>query len=466
MSQAEEQFKACWSKLVILLYRGDQKQLLDAITTFQPTLAKALYRLESVYQKLCQEGRDLVARRKTLTRRGLRQRLHTINGFKHLLKQTSDVGKALGDGFAWFFYQNERELVRRHLEQQSNPHPPTGIGGLGEVEFVTRIPKLGDYFVLGHSTTTFLRLGDVSLIDLATFRVAAIGELKTHESGNSRICVSINLVGRKGTTPPQLPIPVAAAGPSAPPPKPLPPALQQRLVRQISRIKDSFKPKPSDGELGYLKSSGYSLHDKLAELHNHCSVKGCAYVHADRGLLLIGFPRTGQTLYPRLTANIPGKATFKRLRIDEAAKALVDKSLPDNSLRIDWVHYRARQRYELERDMPPLAWWPLPSSVIEALLFKKLAVMTLYNPAFLLARLRSAGLQVTSTREGAITIEKQSKEKRLKIEGIPYFLRLVQCYLLSDTTLSTLITQMASTLESADLGRPGTVHWNLDFLFS
>ena len=171
-------------------------------------------------------------------------------------------------------------------------------------------------------------------------------------------------------------------------------------------------------------------------------------------------------MYLRLTTPIPGKEIFKRLRIEEPAKAIVDKSLPDNSLRIDWVHYRARQRYELDREMQPLTWWPLPREVIEALLFKRFLVMTIYNPAFLIAELRATGLQVTSTREGTITIEKLLEEKRLKIQGIPYFLRLVQCHLLSGTTLSTLMTQMTSGCrKSAGLPRPGTVHFNLDLLF-
>ena len=143
--EAEQQFKDCWSKLVTL--RGDEvdkTELLQVVLSFQPTLGKALFKVESLYQKVCQEGRELVARREKLTRKGFRRRLHTLNGFKHLLKQCADVGKALGDAYAWFFYQDERELLRKHREQEPNPHPPTGIGGIGEIEFVARLPKYGN----------------------------------------------------------------------------------------------------------------------------------------------------------------------------------------------------------------------------------------------------------------------------------------------------------------------------------
>ena len=122
--KAEEQFKDCWSKLVILRDGGgDQKQLLQAIISFQPALAKALYRIESVYQKLCKEGREMVAKERSLHAEGLSAKTAYYQWIQHLLKQTSDVGKALGDGFAWLFYQNERELVRRHLEQEAQSPP-------------------------------------------------------------------------------------------------------------------------------------------------------------------------------------------------------------------------------------------------------------------------------------------------------------------------------------------------------
>jgi hypothetical protein len=464
--EAEQQFKDCWSKLLTL--RGDEAdktELLEVVLSFQPTLGKALFKVESLYQKVCQEGRELVARRDKLTRKGVRRRLHTLNGFKHLLKQCADVGKALGDAYAWCFYQDERELLRKHREQEPNPHPPTGIGGIGEIEFVTRLPKYGNYLVIAHSTTTFLRLGDVSLIDPETFRVAGIGELKTCESGTSGMDVTIILVG-PNLAKENLPEITSNAGDkSKPEAKPLPPRLQERLNRQLSRIKESFKPKASDGMVGSHKAVGDFHHAKLGELYAHCSKAGWGYLKADRGLLLVGIPRDGETLYARLTAKLAAKRTFKRLRINEAARTIVDKALPDNSIRIDWVHYRARQRYVLESEMRPLFWWPLPLGVIEALLFKHFAVMTLYNPAFLIADLRSAGVEVTSNEGGAIRIWKQAGEKRFEVCGISYFLRLVQSELLSDKAIAAVIQHMVQSAEAAGFQRSATVSLDLNFLF-
>ena len=466
ISEAELQFKACWSKLVALRKsESDKTALLEVVISFQPTLGKALYKVESLYQKVCQEGRELVARRELLTRKEFRRRLHTLNGFKHLLKQCADVGKALGDAYAWCFYQDERELLRKHNDQEPNPHPPTGIGGIGEIEFVTRHPKFGNYIVIAHSTTTFLRLGDVSLIDPVTHRVAAIGELKTCASGNSGIDVTIILVGPK-LAKENLPEAKSNDGDNSKrQTKPLPLPLQERLNRQVSRIKESFNPTVSDGTVGSHKTVGDFHYEKLRELYAHCSKAGWGYLKADRGLLLVGIPRNGKTLYARLTANIAAKSSFKRLRIEEGAKAIVDKSLSDNSIRIDWVHYRARKRYNLEREMQPLFWWQLPLEIIEALLFKRFVVMTLYNPAFLIADLRRAGLEVTSGKEGAIRIWKQAGEKRFEVHGISYFLRLAQSELFSDKALVTVIQHMVQSAEAAGFQGPATVNLDLNFLF-
>jgi hypothetical protein len=58
------------------------------------------------------------------------------------------------------------------------------------------------------------------------------------------------------------------------------------------------------------------------------------------------------------------------------------------------MFYPAEGRYELGLKMRPLFWWPLSTEVREAIIFKRMAVLTLYNPAFLIKALREAGFDV------------------------------------------------------------------------
>src|SRR5207237_18409 len=72
-----------------------------------------------------------------------------------------------------------------------------GVGGIGEREFLRRFPALDGAMVLHHGITTLLRIGDVSLIDLRTLRVRAIGEIKTAKSKTDerQLSITLSLIG-------------------------------------------------------------------------------------------------------------------------------------------------------------------------------------------------------------------------------------------------------------------------------
>ena len=292
VSEAEQSFKDCWRKLLLMRNGGgNHAEMLAAVVTFQPTLGTALYKLESFNNVICKEGRDLNGRKSLLNRKWLHQRYHVLNGYKKLIKSAVDVGKMLGDSFAWIFYQHDRELLRKHFEHESNPHP-TGIGGRGEIEFVRRFPKFGDYFVVAHSTTTFLRLGDISLIDPDEMKTAGIGELKTKTDGESRLVISVNLVGRKLMSD-KLPSITQDCQPAMPSGHTsLPPQLLERLRKQITTIREAFNPKKTGRALPSSKIGVTYTCSKLEELYDRSSLGRWGHVKADRGLLLVGMSLT------------------------------------------------------------------------------------------------------------------------------------------------------------------------------
>jgi hypothetical protein len=466
ISEAEQSFRDCWLKLMTLRKGGnDVGEMKSALVSFQPTLGTALYKLESLYNAVCKEASGLARRKSDFNPKWLRRRTQTLIGYKHLIQETVDVGKVLGDSFAWIFYKNSHELLRKHHEQQSNPHPPTGTGGRGEIEFVRRMPRLGRHFVLAHSITTFLRLGDVSFIDLEGYTVDAIGELKTKAEGDTKLLITLILVGPKPKRM-ELPQPPVNQSGESPPADPLPPQLLERLNRQLERMEGSFAPPDKNRMLPPFRIEDSPLnYSKLAELYRRSSEKTWGHIKADRGLLIVGLKRRGDSLYKRLTAKSAAINNRNLSRVGQATKEILDSSLQDNGMHLGWLVYPPRGRYILQLGMQPVFWWRLGIDVIEALLFKRFMAMSIYNPAFLMSDLRSSGLEVVKNASGEIQIWKPIGERRYEVRGVPYFLGLVQKHLIPDKSVVNIICKFVEAVEKADFKHPASVDMHLDFAF-
>ena len=195
VSSAEKSLKGCWAKFVFLQdAEASKKEKFEALISFQPELLSTLVELESFYNEVCEMERELNAK-KAIAQRVYKDEMERIVRYKRLLDSTIDIGKSLGDAFAWMFYLNDRVLLKKHYAHQFIPRLPTRIGGRGEVEFIRNCQMFGRYFVLSHSITTFLREGDVSLISPGSRQVAAIGELKTEKKSDTEIVTSIYFLG-------------------------------------------------------------------------------------------------------------------------------------------------------------------------------------------------------------------------------------------------------------------------------
>ena len=318
ISIAEKSLKDCWSKLTLLQSNTtSKKDWFDAFFSFQPDLFKVLVELESFYNEVCEIERDLISK-KAIIIKIFPEQMQKHERYKRVLDGIIDIGKTLGDAFAWIFYQHNRPLLKKHYEHEFIPRLPSRLGGRGEVEFIRNHQVFGRYFVLSHSITTFLREGDYNI----------------------------------------------------------------NLDRVLSD-----------------------------------------------------------------------------------AKNIINKSLPDNGLIIGFMPYPAKKRYELQLRMRPLFWWPLSAEVREAIIFKRMVVMTLYNPAFLINDLRKVGFDVEFTKEGSIGISKRYGAGRLILVGVRYLYEMIQAHLFSEDTIIALIQKPIERLEKADIKRKTYVDLDYDFVF-
>jgi hypothetical protein len=463
VSAAEREFLDCWETLASLQQgRVRDDQVAPTLIGFQPKLAKAQYKLTKFYNAVCEEERRLHERRPKLNRAWAKRRLQTLRSFKGLVWSAVDIGKVIGDGFAWLFYQREKELLRKHYAESAVPFVPTGVGGKGEITFVEKSPKFGSYLVLLHSITSFLRLGDISLIDLQRHRVAGIGELKSHSTDNTEISIRVMLMGSQLDLE-QLP---KASG-KIPQTKDLPQVVlstsaEARMQRQLKRIRTSLAPEKTPQLKPGAEVRTSFDYSAITEMFNRRRKLKWNGGKISNGLGAIGVPVRGASLFSRLSGKSVSNHPSKMNGVLEVAKQVVDKSLPDNSIHIDSVLLSAHRPYELLLGMRPLFWWPLPLDVREAIAFRRWHVMTVFNAAFLIAELRKAGLSVTGGRPIA-KIEKVFEDgRRVTFVGVSNCLQMIRQHLVPEETIAQFIIR---SIEAASVVKNGTVHINFDFNF-
>jgi hypothetical protein len=122
VSRAEKSFHDCWDKLFAM-------KDAETLFSFQPTLLTALYQIEAIYQKVCKEERELERQKTKTNQKQVSERIQTLALYKSVLNQVVDIGKVLGDAFAWLFYEKEKQLLKKHYDHEFIPHLPMGTGG-------------------------------------------------------------------------------------------------------------------------------------------------------------------------------------------------------------------------------------------------------------------------------------------------------------------------------------------------
>lgn len=463
ITKAELEFEKCWNVLAELKFAKPSNAVAKDIVGFQPRLARTFFSLEHAYNLLRSKEKALIERKDKVSKSYFANRLRRMSAYRKILDGTIDVGKILGDSFAWLFYEKETKLLKEHQKHQRITRSAIGTGGIGEITFIENLPKINDYLVIYHGTTTFLRLGDISMVDMRTLKVAAIGELKSHRLGETQIVVTVNLVGHKLTNA-LIPSGPRQTGHSEVIPK-LDSQRLEQLKRQINTIKNSFKPSVTNTLKSHPSVNVDWNIEKLTKLYKLSNIRRFRYVKADRGLLLVGIRLKRATLWSTLAISDKTCGKEKMSGLEKGAAEIVDKTLSDNSLTTGFLPYSSCGRYALMLGMRPLLWWPLERKIIRALIFRRFIVMTLYNPAFLVKDLRELGFEVICERGTNLTIKKLYRGSLLEFKGFDYFYSMIQTYLFPEEKVCSLIEKTVASLNKAEFPFPAVIHLDLNFEF-
>lgn len=440
LMQVEQKYNECWEILASLKGGKPDKRL----SSLQPTLCGALFDLSAQYRKIHQERQSLIARKDGLSASWFVKRQRTLSDQQRCLVEASAIGRAMGDAFAWFFYQNDLELLEQHARVPLNLHTPPGLGGIGEIEFVKGIKMYQGYMILYHGITTILRLGDVSLIDLSKPHVVGIGELKTVPLDPGSLKITMLLTTNRRIFPVDSTIAVSNKSIT---PDNLPPSMKARLERQMERIGKAISPKKkhrSDEEIHQ------NLKTNVPELQNFIKtapVSHFSYSQLEHGLLCIVFRQQKRSLYAKIFSNQKVDYTEKLNGIEEKVRSLLLNGSPYNSIITGTLLYIRDSVPHFPLGTLPVFWWELDIKTIHRIIFQEYFVLTIYNPAHLIARFEKEGFEPVFHDDRLSAFRRSSGDKVLGVDGVWYYIGLIcQCFFKEEEVVEMIL----ETIRRAD----------------
>jgi hypothetical protein len=419
IDEAEQSYRKCWKTLVSMKTGVDLDG--SAILAFQPTLASVLFRLDGRYRELIQARNAAIRKKATISKRRFEQRMQALAKDMEALRSTMKIGRNLGDAFAWAFLREDQKLIEKHFRHPPNPHTPPGIGGRGELEFIRQF-RPANFLMLYHGITSFLRIGDVSFVDLKSARVTAIGELKSKPDGPGKLIATLVILG---TDRDKIPFgnKISELKSSEKSEPLIDPFFEKALKRQSQEIAAALRQREA-GNKTDLRDA-YHI-DELARFAIQLSTTRLAFQQIGKGVVLAGCcPYRGRSLSSRIYSVTTQASMLKRMaKIKESVAVILDPSLTDNGIIFSELDH------SVGPGLPPLFWFPCDIDLLEKIYFMRTIVATILNPAHLLKRLRECGYEVEAKQSGSkppiFSVSKRSAHTVAGIEEFEFFLRLIQ----------------------------------------
>lgn len=462
IDKTEAAYHRCWRILCHMKIPEEQGLSTDELLGFQPTLSKALFSLDEMYRALRQEERAIVGKKASLSPKWFSHRLGVLHSYQETLATAIAIGKSLGDSFAWFFYYRSRELLYEHMKLDKQLHTPPATGGTGEREFIDKVRVFQNHFVLYHGITTFLRLGDVSLIDTGTLETVGIGELKTRRTGPDTVEITMLALGpdRRGSR--LFEQPREREEPQTTDDfftlDWLSPGMKQKLKRQVDGMFASFQPPDPD----FATSMRIDSHQaELAALSNRLITSSPVFQKIGDGLLLVACLRPQRSLCSRLMGASTIDWQKKLDRACEEVRRILDQDRVDNLLFTIPLH-NPEPDYQLTYGMIPLFWWPLNLDFVEKVLFHKVWLVGMYNPIHLFRKLGVLGFDAEYDGEHRrYQVTKPYGEGVLVIENFGYFVHLITHQLFTEESVVQMITHYLSTIEEPSIPANSRVQFSI-----
>lgn len=420
IEKADKALNNCFDMLVDFRYGRDNAS--DAVYNFQPQLAECLSALMEFYQKLHREKDELIKLKTSLNSMEFTELISTNAKYSQAVKTVIEIGKNLGDAYAWFFYKDNRDELERQFEHDPTGLYVSGIGGKGELEFIKRNKNFDGFYVLYHGITTMLRVGDFSLFD-PSHGIIGVGELKTREIDNglqvsgtitskTKINVPNSTINQKKSIAEQI-VDLKKEYPRI-----------EKQLQEQEKLLDILTP---DKSLTQYSSYDYDI---LAGLTPQTPVVS----NSDKSLLLVAVWSQDTSLFDvliesEMVDSLP--ESFALDAVGEQAKSLIDPTIPHNMFFLGPMDTRVNIL------SIPIMWWKIDESLCRDIYFHRVHVMTIFNPAKLLNYYIQDGFTVST----ADRLDKFVVNKTVSIDGNNVDVSLGHfnsiCYLISNSLMKT-----------------------------
>lgn len=423
------EFQSCLETVLAIETGALKDELGQRIIEFQPKLFDAIAILDDCYRNIKQEEKRLIARKKTLKPTWFKSRMSRLANYRSALREAMNVGRSIGDGFAWFFYERDRELIAEHLQHDLQPLLPPKIGRIGERACLDMLRYVDGHFQLFHGITSFLRMGDFSFVNLSTLRISAIGELKTMQVKDGQYSSSLSIVSKTQDALPNFESLIAKnSTKSEQARQKLLPNMEKRRKRQVKQIGEAI----AEDEKVSLKRSidakqNEFYFEAIEEVVSDCSSQKMSTKKVSDGLMVCAV-RLGKR--GKLSDALFSKSSFdvdrhaKELP-NEVLKIMVPKS-KENSLYVGSIGF-AKENLFYSPDRFPFVLWPLKPNIMTDIIFGRVMVLTFFNPLPFKLALEKRGLEVDVTEKlapktASITFD----NRQIRLENLQYYTRLIQ----------------------------------------
>lgn len=452
IAYAERAYVQCWEILVSL--KAEPRQI-DPIKvfSFQPTLADAIHSLDRRYDEVRAAEKALVAIKAAVPREEFRKRIAELARLRATVKETADIGRSLGDAFAWIFYINSPDMLPRQVARPRAGNTPSGIGGKGELAFVRAFPKFKHYFPIYHGITTFLRSGDFTLLDTRTFKVAGLIELKTKRVGEKMSEFSIHFVGSQKIDDLMDGVTITEAEFEPPPLAPIP-GFQEHLESQVKTMSGVLGDKEPCGKANI--HNAYHIKE-LRELASSLRAGNAAYQQAGPGLLLIGVNLPQMSLPARLAGSAsPFDVATTFPDLVSRTKMMMRSDSQLNAIIV------SRLEAAPIPGGTPLFWWPVDTEFLRAVYFREVHVGSIFNPAHLAHKLIDRGFEVVAHgRPEQWSAHKRIGDYRAELQSFAYFVWAIQYHLMRE---ESAVEAIERTLIEAHLRPDARVYMNINHM--
>ena len=101
----------------------------------------------------------------------------------------------------------------------------------------------------------------------------------------------------------------------------------------------------------------------------------------------------------------------------------------------------------------PIFWWRTDDALIKEVYFKQLAVVTVYNSAHMLDKLRAQGFEVSRNgKSGKYKLTKRVGDSYIEIPDLDYFTRLLQRSLHSEESIIGMLQYVNDLVGNGKVG--------------